>query len=288
MSKNYNIYVSSSCVRGKTVSETVRILAKQGLKNIELSGGHLYQENIFENLIELREQYDLNYSVHNYFPPPKDNFVLNIASCDDLIFKKTMEFYENTISLCKNLNIKKYGMHGGFLIDPKPKELGKALDINTLYSKENSLKKMIQGYNSLKKKAENKTKLYFENNVISKKNLDKFKDNPFLLTNKKSYLELKKSLDINLLLDLAHLKVSCNSLNLNFYEEANFLIKETDYIHLSGNQGEEDSNESIIGDNELIRILKENNIKEKTITLEIYEDMPVIEKNLDFINKIIN
>ena len=122
----------------------------------------------------------------------------------------------------------------------------------------------------------------------TKKNLKKFKENPFLLTNKKSYLELKKKFDLNLLLDLAHLKVSCNSLNLNFYEEASFLIKETDYVHISGNKGEVDSNESIVNDHELIKILKENDIKTKTVTLEVYENLTAIKTNLNFLNKIIS
>ena len=97
-------------------------------------------------------------------------------------------------------------MHGGFLVDPKPKELGKTIDFHKLYPRNESLDRMVQSYNSLKQTAENKIKLYFENNVITKKNLKKFKENPFLLTNKKSYLELKKKFDLNLLLDLAHLE----------------------------------------------------------------------------------
>ena len=57
------------------------------------------------------------------------------------------------------------------------------------------------------------------------------KSNPLLLTDVQSYKELKK-FNFNLLLDLAHLKVSCRSLNLDFIQQANYLINETDYIHL--------------------------------------------------------
>ena len=135
---------------------------------------------------------------------------------------------------------------------------------------------MLSGYKTLNK---NKNiKLYFENNVLSKKNLERFKTNPFLLTDTNSFRELKKSIDFNLLLDLAHLKVSCKSLNLNFYDEANSLIKETDYLHISGNDGNHDSNNSIIEDKQLIKVLDKNNLKSKTITLEIYDDLPTIKK----------
>ena len=276
MTKDNLIYISSSCIKNKTVFETVKILADQGIKNIELSGGHVYQENFLNDLVQLKKNYSLNYSIHNYFPPPKENFVLNIASCNDIIFQKTINFYKNTINLCEKLNVSKYGMHGGFLIDPKPKELGSTISNHDLYLKKNSLQQMLSGYKTLNK---NKNiKLYFENNVLSKKNLERFKTNPFLLTDTNSFRELKKSIDFNLLLDLAHLKVSCKSLNLNFYDEANSLIKETDYLHISGNDGNHDSNNSIIEDKQLIKVLDKNNLKSKTITLEIYDDLPTIKK----------
>ena len=50
------------------------------------------------------------------------------------------------------------------------------------------------------------------------------------------------------MLDIAHLKVSCNTLKKDFKKESDYLLDQTDYIHLSGNDGMEDSNKSLIND----------------------------------------
>ena len=101
-----------------------------------------------------------------------------------------------------------------------------------------------------------------------------------------SYKELKK-FNFNLLLDLAHLKVSCRSLNLDFIQQANYLINETDYIHLSGNEGLDDTNDSILSDREIIYVLENNNLRNKTFTLEVYKDFSTILKDFKYLSDII-
>ena len=76
------IYISTACVRHKKISDSVKELAENGFLNIELSGGTDYYEGYIDDLLELQKKYKLNYICHNYFPPPKEHFVLakNIAS----------------------------------------------------------------------------------------------------------------------------------------------------------------------------------------------------------------
>ena len=54
-----------------------------------------------------------------------------------------------------------------------------------------------------------------ENNVLSKKNLDIFGDNPFLMCDSSESMQIIGNTpdNIKLLVDVAHLKVSANSLN---------------------------------------------------------------------------
>ena len=40
------------------------------------------------DLLELKDKYNLNYQCHNYFPPPQQDFVLNLASLNDDTFNK--------------------------------------------------------------------------------------------------------------------------------------------------------------------------------------------------------
>ena len=60
------IFVSSSCVKHKSIKESVQDLAKNGFKNIELSGGTKYYENLEKDLLELKYKYNLSYRCHNY------------------------------------------------------------------------------------------------------------------------------------------------------------------------------------------------------------------------------
>ncbi len=89
------------------------------------------------------------------------------------------------------------------------------------------------------------------------------------------------------MLDIAHLKVSCNTLKKDFKKESDYLLDQTDYIHLSGNDGMEDSNKSLINDYEIQNILKSKNFKNKTLTLEIYENIEEILNSQNYLKELI-
>ena len=85
--------------------------------------------------------------------------------------------------------------------------------------------------------------------------------------------KFKKKIKFDLLTsDVAHLKVSANSLNKDFDKELKYLFNQTDYLHLSGNDSLEDSNKSLMNDNIIIKFLKNNSLKNKiSFTLEVYD-----------------
>lgn len=285
------IYISSSSLKNDHIFETLENFKKNKIFNIELSGGCKYSENLDQKIVDYKKrESNLNLRIHNYFPPPKKDFIINIGSLNEDIYKKSLKHCLGAIQLSKQIGSNEYSIHAGFLVDPKKNEIGLGNSIKTkhkFFNKKDSIQRMINAHEILKKEAGKEVKLYLENNVISKKNLSMFENNPLLLTNKESFEELKKNFNFNLLLDLAHLKVSCNTLNLNFEEEANYLINQTDYIHLSGNDGIEDSNDSLVEDDLMSNFLKNTNLKNKKITLEVYRDIPVILKDLKFLESII-
>jgi hypothetical protein len=91
-----------------------------------------------------------------------------------------------------------------------------------------------------------------------------------------------------LLLDFAHLKVSCKSLGLDFIGEVSNLFSLTDYYHISGNNGLHDQNHSIFEDTDMVQVLGNYNWKGKTITIEVYENIDSLCRNVDFLHKKIN
>lgn len=102
-----------------------------------------------------------------------------------------------------------------------------------------------------------------------------------MMLHSRDFLDLRRRLDFDLLLDVGHLKVTCRSLELNFEEELAFFMRETDYIHISDNDGMSDQNRHLTPDGDLWRALKQFDLRNKTITLEIYEGLDSVRESYD-------
>jgi len=278
------IYISTSCVNAKTIKEAVNTLLNKGFKNIELSGGTEYYAELESDLINLNQDENVNFLLHNYFPPPTSHFVLNLASLNDEIYQKSIDHYKKALDLSNRLDSEKFGLHAGFLIDPKINELGKSINNQVMYDRTKSIDRFCAGLEILNGYTSN-TKIYVENNVFSKANKIKFESNPFLFTDFKGYKELSNKIDFNVLLDVAHLKVSSNSLSLSFADQFKKLSTKSDYIHISDNDGISDLNNSVIKESEMFNILSTINFENKIITLEIYEKLSLILKSYDLLDK---
>jgi len=278
------IYISTSCVKKDRIKDSVIELANQGFHNIELSGGTNYYDNIEENLLALKKEFKLNYICHNYFPPPKEHFVVNLASLDKEVHQRTTNHLSNSIRLSESLGCDVFGFHAGFYLNIPISEIGKEIHKDVLFDKKTSFETFCSSYNELQNSSN--VKLYIENNVISHQNYTNFSDNFFMLTNKEEYLELKEKIDFELLLDVAHLKVSCNSLNLNFEEELDFLINESSYVHISDNDSFADQNKPLFEHSELHNMLSKHSFKDKLVTLEVYDSIENIKKTYDLIDKL--
>lgn len=282
------IYVSSTCIKARTIKESVTALAQAGFCNIELSGGTKYYPDYEKDLLELQDKYALNYQVHNYFPPPSlKPFVLNLATLNDDLYQQSIEHCKTAIMACKKFGSQKYGVHAGFLIDFHADEVGRKIGYRFLNNREKSLERLIKAWDILAEEANDEIDLYFENNVLSLTNAKTYAgENPFLLTDFEGYLEIKEKINFEILLDLAHLKVSANTLGLDFNEEAEKLMLLTDYIHASGNDGQHDQNLSLGGDNDILGILRRTELSNKTIVLEVYGRMSHIIESFDLVKSI--
>jgi len=265
------IFVSTGGFREKTAFETCKELYKSGIREFELSGGKSSINYIkeFKNF-----KTDASFSVHNYFPPPETPFVLNLASYDQFIFEKSQNHIINSINLSKELKSKYYSFHAGFLLDPKVEELGKKVNVKELFPRKKSLNLFIKRVNQIADYAAKKNiEILIENNVISHNNFLRFKNNPFLMADAEECIEVMKNTrsNVNLLVDVGHLKVSSNSLKFNkedFLERCSKWIKA---IHLSDNDGKSDSNQEISNDSWFWPFIKKDL---DYYSLEIYNKSP--------------
>ena len=106
------IYISTGGYKDLNFEDSIKELSKAGITAFELSGGK-FSNDASKRLKRLSETYDL--SLHNYFPPPKNPFVLNLASFRDDIVHASMNHISNAIDISSSIGAKFYGFHAGYL-----------------------------------------------------------------------------------------------------------------------------------------------------------------------------
>lgn len=280
------IFVSSSCVRNQSIKDSVLELVEVGFKNIELSGGTELYPDLVEDLLDLKVKFNLTYRCHNYFPPPESPFVLNLASLNEYIFRLSYDHVAKAIKLSEQLGCDKYGIHAGFLINIEASEVGKSIRQKELFDRGRSVSRFVEAVGQLSQLSSIVT-LYIENNVISNQNYKNYQGaNPLLLTSYSEFLDLRSLLQFNLLLDIAHLKVSAQTLGLKLKDELKNMLSVSDYIHISDNDGTRDSNHLLNKNEEVYDLLWENKreLAGKDFTLEVYsgkEDIIKSYRNLE-------
>lgn len=178
----------------------------------------------------------------------------------------------NAMQLGLELGRPIYSFHAGFLLDPDVSELGKRISKRDLYDRKKSMDNFIGRLIDLSEKARILgVQLLVENNVVSKNNYEFFQENPFLMADIQECQYVMKNTpnNINLLVDVAHLKVSSNSLGFNkvdFLRECDPWIKA---YHLSDNNGLSDSNECVRDDSWFWPYLKRSL---NYYSLEVYKE----------------
>jgi len=277
------IFVSTGGYKNQLPSQSINYLFNNGINNIELSGG-LFEENLLEKLLKLKNR--INFQIHNYFPVPKIPFVLNLASLNEEVSALSMVHMETAIKWSAKLGSKSYSFHAGFLIDPRPNELGKKISNREINNREEGLSLFIERVNSLADFAKNEdVELLIENNVLSKKNYQEFNGNPLLMVEPNECLIVMNNTpdNVNMLLDVAHLKVSANTLEFDPITSLNDINKWIKGYHFSDNDGLSDTNQMISESSWFI-----NNIdKNKSCVLEVYDiSVSKIKEQLLILNRL--
>lgn len=274
------IYVSTACIKRKQISEVLKEYGENGIKNIELSGGTEYYNDIESDLKKYKKEYELKYACHAYFPPPKENFVVNLASCNDKIYRKSIEHYEKCIEMLDRNDIRVLSIHAGFLVEITTETIGKRVVNPIVYNEKESYARFTEAYRHIAKLCkDNNIDFYLENNVLSKENYEEFQNhNYFMMTDYASIMKMREKLDFNLLLDLAHLYVSLNTLGFSYDEQCENLRPYIKWIHISENNGIVDQHKPLMVKSNITKQLyKINNIN---ITLETVGELNDIKNSI--------
>jgi sugar phosphate isomerase/epimerase len=280
------IYISTGGYTKWTCEKAIEFLSRYGFNAFELSGGkHL--SDIAGALSKLSKKQKI--VLHNYFPPPREPFVFNLASLQHDIVEKSMLHAKFAIDLSSEIGSKYYSFHAGYLIDPGSNELGGLIKVRKLNDRNECKRVFIDRVNELSRyAASKKVRLMIENNVLSSENYHEFKNNAFLMVDPEETSEILEKTDYNvgLLIDVAHLKVSAKSLGFSATDYLVDFSANTWGYHLSDNDGLRDTNYPVEKNSWFWKNIKKNL---DYYSLEIYNVEPnELCKQLDLVNNYLN
>ena len=241
MTQQKNIFVSTTFAEDNSkVSEILKLCKKARILNVELGSNHAYEKN-FDHIIK---KYNFRFLVHNYFPIPKRNFVVNIASLNNKIRNLSLQHAKRAISFCKKINSKLYTIHPGFLLDPiKANSSTKNYDF--IWRNKNENKNYKKAYNNMIESLKKITNFAKNRGVkVAIETEGSFNKSGFLLMQRpKEYKRLfkyfkPKELGINL--NIGHLNLASNAFNFSKTKFVNNLKPYILAFELSHNNGIED------------------------------------------------
>lgn len=250
------VFVSTSCLGcSRDLQEILECYDACGIENVELSGGLDYADDMEDSI---KRYSHLNYIIHNYFPPVRAPFIMNLAAQDDSIREKSIELCKTAIDLCAHFKPRLYSFHPGFRVK---ETLGSNFEIDgrMLVSYEDAFCKFAKSVEEISKHARSKGV------NIALENLE-HKNDAYMMTRPEEFLRFLKIFpEVGVLLDLGHLNIASRKLN---FKPMNFLgvVRESiAEVHIHENDGAKDLHlEPINGD--LIEMLA--SIDCKVIVLE--------------------
>ena len=241
-----SVFVSSGAFGRMSVEEIIASAAHADVRHIELASGtrHRSGDTLAQTLEDAREQ-GYAFLVHNYFPVPAVPFVLNLASADAENLKRSVRHAQDAIDLAARIGAPFYSVHCGFCIEPAPEDLGRALR-GPVIPPEQAEAVFVETVRELADHASKKgVDLLLENNVLAPVNAGRIQLLGVVPEEIENLLERIGRLNVGLLLDVGHLKVSAGTLGFDMTAAAARLAPLVRCCHLSENDGTEDSNQVI-------------------------------------------
>jgi len=277
------IYTSTSCLKNpRNILTVLNEYERAEIENVELGSVHSYFD------IKKLKEYNFNFMIHGYFPPPKTPFNSNLASTNLEILNKSKSLAKKAIDIGSELNASFFTFHAGITIDP-PK-LGIKFPQTDSIDRKRSIEIFLESVREILDYSYSRdVKLAMELNVVQKFNLING-ENLFGLFADYEEVELFyehfKSNEIGILLDLGHTIVTSRWLNFDKDEFVQKLEKKVSVVHISNNNGLQDQNHALTDDCWVVSKLKP--FKNKQITLEsmnltideIKQNIKIIKKNL--------
>ncbi len=219
---------------------------RRGLMRLELTSSFPHYEGIRAEVLAARQR-GFQLLLHNYFPPPARGFVINLASENTEIRRRSVDHCLAGLELSAEIGAPYFSVHAGFALDPKPSELGRPVATGGRRALTDAGRSFVEVVARLCESAEALgVNLLIENNVLCPGNLVDGQNELLLGVTADDIHELfdvVRSRRLGLLLDVAHLKVSAQTLGLDRDASVEELSPYVRALHVSDNDGTVDNNQ---------------------------------------------
>jgi len=243
-------YISTGAFCFNELTKIIDFSINHGIDHIELSSGIAYQPNLL-NQVRDTNKTRINYLIHNYFPPPEEPFVLNLASPDRQTRKRSLELCHRAIDLTSTLGGPFYSVHSGFAFDMPPDFLGnpraqRQISKNACIPYDQAYDIFAENVINLTRDAGSKgVQFLIENNVVSPFYINDHNRRALLMASADEIVQLITDVDdsnLGVLVDVGHVNVTANALGFRREQFIDTLAPHIGGFHLSDNNGRTDQN----------------------------------------------
>lgn len=281
-SNAHSIFVSTACLLGvQPIPSRISLYRSYGLNAIELGAGVSVDKDSLSQVVGMECQF----LVHNYFPPPHDPFVLNLASGDDDIRQRSLDLVTEALALTAQLDAPFYSVHAGFITDPT--SFGTTSFIFTMSASPHEAQFALHRFTTALEIALDCVQLFgvqllVENNVCSEELRGKL-----LLQTADQFLQLFHLLPsphLGMLLDTGHLNVTANTLG---FDRMAFVEKVAPYVralHVHDNDGTADTHQPVQPGSWALDVLRRPEFASLPIVVEAkFDDVTDLRRHVDWL-----
>jgi sugar phosphate isomerase/epimerase len=274
------VYVSTASVarRFRTLEQLLDGFTQNGIDRIELGHSPRLDGLVLPHGLD---RFHAQFLIHNYFPAPKEAFVLNLASQDSGILQRSREFCIQAMKLSVALNAPFYSLHCGFLADFDPASIGRKLLYSDSYSYERGYSTFAESLALLLAGARSSgLRLLVEPNVVEPLNLVDGRNTLLMMAEPRELARLLADFSdgtLGVLLDVGHLKVTAATLGFGIREFVSVVAPAIGAFHLHDNDGTADQHRPLQPGSWAFEILRERR----------FSGIPtVIEANFDSLDEV--
>ncbi|TAJ10907.1 MAG: sugar phosphate isomerase/epimerase [Nitrospirae bacterium] len=239
------IYVSTGAFKTRDLGQILDVCLREGVHRLELSSGTAFSEHLLD-LVRRSRGTPMRFLVHNYFPPHRIPFVLNLASTDPQALVRSRDHCRTAIALAAEVGAPFFSVHAGAAMNARPEDLGQPQTHLVHGDVRRAYELFVESVSELARAAAAAgVSLLIENHVVAPFNLIEGENRFLFASTAEDILRLMEDVgapNLGLLLDVGHLKVTAASLGFDPRRLVERVAPFVRAFHLSDNDGKSDQN----------------------------------------------